>query len=159
MARPALTSRGRAKRAHPRYNETRQFEERGNSRLKKNSAVSPASTGEFSPDSIAALVQTALDDAKASDVETIDVRGKTTVTDYMIVASGNSTRHVKTLAESVVMASKKSGIEVLGVEGETESEWILVDLAHVLVHLMLPRTRTFYNLESLWSVDGEAAAG
>ena len=89
----------------------------------------------------------------------IDVRGKTSVTDYMVVASGNSTRHVKTLAESVVMASKKSGIEVLGVEGESESEWILVDLADVLVHLMLPRARTFYNLESLWTLDGEAAAG
>lgn len=110
-----------------------------------------------SPEQIAALVQTALDDAKANDVQTIDVRGKTTITDFMIIASGNSTRHVKTLADSVVMKSKKAGLEILGVEGGSDAEWVLVDLADVLVHLMLPRTRSFYNLEGLWSLEGQAA--
>ncbi len=110
-----------------------------------------------SPEQIAALVQTALDDAKANDVQTIDVRGKTTITDFMIIASGNSTRHVKTLADSVVMKSKKAGLEILGVEGGSDAEWVLVDLADVLVHLMLPRTRSFYNLEGLWTIEGQAA--
>lgn len=108
---------------------------------------------------IAQLVHTALDDAKAKDIEIIDVRGKTTITDFMVVASGNSTRHVKALAESVVTSSKRAGIEVLGVEGESEAEWILVDLADVLVHVMLPRSRDFYSLESLWKIEDKRAAG
>jgi ribosome-associated protein len=104
------------------------------------------------PASLVALVQEALEDAKANEIETIDVRGKTSITDFMVVASGNSTRHVKTLAESVVMKGKQAGVEILGVEGDSDAEWVLVDLADVLVHLMLPRTRAFYNLENLWSV-------
>ncbi|MEM9534009.1 MAG: ribosome silencing factor [Pseudomonadota bacterium] len=122
---------------------------------KRNVADSPTNE---TPETIAQLVQQALDDAKAVDVTTLDVRGKTTITDFMIVASGNSSRHVKTLADSVVVASKKRGLSVIGVEGERESEWILVDLADVLVHLMIPRARAFYGLESLWSVDGEVAS-
>ncbi|MDJ0653269.1 MAG: ribosome silencing factor [Xanthomonadales bacterium] len=111
------------------------------------------------PEQVAKMVQDALDDAKAISIETIDVRGKTTITDFMVVASGNSTRHVKTLAESVVLNSKRAGVEVLGVEGESEAEWILVDLADVLVHLMLPRTRDFYSLESLWKIEDKRATG
>ena len=111
------------------------------------------------PEQVAQMVHNALDDAKATNIETIDVRGKTTITDFMVVASGSSTRHVKTLAESVVMSSKRAGVEVLGVEGEGEAEWILVDLADVLVHLMLPRTRDFYSLEALWTIEDKRAAG
>lgn len=110
------------------------------------------------PDSLLELVQTALDDAKAVDPMTIDVRGKTTITDYMVVASGNSTRHVKSLSDAIVKKSKDHGVEILGVEGSGDAEWILVDLADVLVHLMLPRTRAFYALEKLWSVDEPTAA-
>lgn len=117
------------------------------------------STERSTPASVVALVQEALEDAKANEIETIDVRGKTSITDYMVVASGNSTRHVKSLAESVVMKGKQAGVEILGVEGESDAEWVLVDLADVLVHLMLPRTRAFYNLESLWSVGATAVAG
>ncbi len=123
----------------------------------KPSRADAQSTDQRSPEQVAALVQTALDDAKANDVQTIDVRGKTTITDFMIIASGNSTRHVKTLADSVVMKSKKAGLEILGVEGGSDAEWVLVDLADVLVHLMLPRTRSFYNLEGLWTIEGQAA--
>ena len=117
------------------------------------------STEHSTPDSVVALVQEALEDAKAREIEIIDVRGKTSITDFMVVASGNSTRHVKTLAESVVSKGKQAGLEILGVEGESDAEWVLVDLAVVLVHVMLPRTRAFYNLESLWSVEGPAVAG
>lgn len=121
---------------------------------KNSGTASPAAT----PEQVAELVQTALDDAKAVDIITIDVRGKTTITDFMIVASGNSTRHVKSLADGVITRSKERGLAVVGVEGERESEWILVDLADVLVHLMVPRARAFYALESLWAVDADAAA-
>lgn len=103
----------------------------------------------------AVLLQLALDaleEIKARDVVEIDVRDKTSVCDYMIVASGTSTRHVKSLADEVVKASKLAGYQPLGVEGEREAEWVLVDLGDVVVHVMLPRVREFYALERLWTV-------
>ncbi len=108
------------------------------------------------PESVVQLVEQSLEDAKAINVKVIDVRGKTAITDYMVVASGSSTRHVKTLAEQVSMNAKRDGLEVLGMEGQSEAEWVLVDLADVIVHVMLPKTRDFYNIENLWSVDGES---
>ena len=115
---------------------------------------------ESDPAAVAALVQQALDDAKAVDITQIDVAGKTTITDYMIIACGTSTRHIKTLADTVVVESKKAGCTVLGVEGDKDAEWVLVDLADVLVHVMLPRARAFYNLEKLWAegVSGDEVA-
>lgn len=101
------------------------------------------------------LALTALDDLKAQDVQVIDVRGMTSITDVMIVASGTSDRHVKALADSVVEAVKKHGVEPIGVEGESSREWVLVDLGDVIVHVMHPQTRAFYNLEKLWTVGEE----
>ncbi len=101
------------------------------------------------------LALTALEDLKAQDVQVIDVRGMTSITDVMIVASGTSDRHVKALADSVVEAVKKHGVEPIGVEGETSREWVLVDLGDVIVHVMHPQTRAFYNLEKLWTVGEE----
>ncbi len=98
------------------------------------------------------VVKTALDDLKAKDVREIDVRGKTSVTDIVIVASGTSTRHVKSIADEVVRSAKKAGLPPLGVEGQREAEWVLVDLGDIIVHVMLPRTREFYGLERLWTV-------
>ncbi|HFD78860.1 MAG TPA: ribosome silencing factor [Gammaproteobacteria bacterium] len=98
------------------------------------------------------IVLEALRDLKAVDISEIDVRGRTSVTDYMIVASGTSDRHVKSIADAVVMACKKAGVAPLGVEGEREGEWVLVDLGDVVVHVMQPRVREFYALEKLWSV-------
>jgi ribosome-associated protein len=97
-------------------------------------------------------VHGALDELKARDAVEIDVRGKSSVTDYMIVASGTSTRHVKSIADEVVRFVKKLGVQPLGVEGEREAEWVLVDLGDVVVHVMLPRVREFYALERLWTV-------
>ncbi len=97
----------------------------------------------------------ALDDMKARDVSVIDVRGKTSVTDYMVVASGTSDRHVHALASQVVEKVAEHRIKPLGVEGEHSRDWVLVDLGDVIVHLMLPETREFYQLEKLWQVDAE----
>ncbi len=102
-----------------------------------------------------ALVKTALEDLKAKDVREIDVRGKTSVTDLVVVASGTSTRHVKSIADEVVRSAKKAGLPPLGVEGQREAEWVLVDLGDIIVHVMLPRTREFYGLERLWTVGDE----
>jgi len=97
-------------------------------------------------------VHLALDDLKAKDAIEIDVRGKTSVCDYMVIASGTSTRHVKSIADEVVRKVKELDVMPLGVEGEREAEWVLADLGDVVVHVMLPRVREFYALERLWTV-------
>ncbi|HEY9198926.1 MAG TPA: ribosome silencing factor [Gammaproteobacteria bacterium] len=99
----------------------------------------------------------ALEDLKAQDIQVLDVRGMTSITDLMIVASGTSDRHIKALADNVVEAVKKHGIMPIGVEGETSREWVLVDLGDVILHVMHPQTRAFYNLEKLWTVGEEQA--
>lgn len=105
------------------------------------------------------VVLDALDGLKAKDVQEIDVRGKSSVADLMVVASGTSTRHVKSIADEVVRKAKQAGLPPIGVEGQREAEWVLVDLGDVIVHVMLPRTREFYGLERLWTVgDREFAA-
>ena len=106
------------------------------------------------------FVSDALEDMKALDIKTIDVQEKTVITDIMIVASGTSTRHVKSIAENVIIKAKQIGLKPLGSEGEKSYEWMLVDLNDVVVHVMLPTTRDFYNLEKLWEmpvVDPESA--
>ena len=98
------------------------------------------------------LILGALEEKKANDIVRLDVQDLTTVTDFMIVASGTSNRHVKALADAVVEKSKDAGHRPIGVEGEESSEWVLIDLQDALVHVMLPRVREFYNLEKLWSL-------
>jgi ribosome-associated protein len=106
----------------------------------------------------------ALEELKAKDVREIDVRGKTSIADLLVIASGTSARHVQSLADEVGKYATKAGVMPLGVEGEQEGEWVLVDLGDVIVHVMLPRIREFYGLERLWTVgdhgfeaDAEAA--
>ena len=98
------------------------------------------------------LVIEALEVVKAKDIVKLDVRELTTVTDYMIVASGTSNRHVRALADAVAEKSREAGHRPAGIEGEDGSEWVLLDLHDALVHVMLPRVREFYNLEKLWSL-------
>jgi len=105
-----------------------------------------------SVESLLKTVQAAVEELKAKDVTEIDVRGKSSVCDYMVIASGTSTRHVKSIADEVVKFAKKLDVMPLGVEGEREAEWVLVDLGDVIVHVMLPRVREFYALERLWTV-------
>jgi len=102
-------------------------------------------------------VITALEDLKAQDIQILDVRGMTSITDLMIVASGTSDRHIKALADNVVEAVKKHDVQPIGVEGESSREWVLVDLGDIILHVMHPQTRAFYNLEKLWTVGEERA--
>jgi ribosome-associated protein len=97
------------------------------------------------------IVRAALDEMKALDVREFDVRGLSDVTDFMVLASGTSDRHVKSIAERILRDVKSSGVRPFGVEGQREGEWVLVDLPDVLVHVMLPRMRELYALEQLWA--------
>ena len=103
-------------------------------------------------DRLLEIVIAALQDIKGVDIRVIDVRGMTSITDRMVIASGTSTRHLKALAENVVLKAKQHGFAALGVEGEDATGWILVDLVDVVVHVMMPEIREFYALEKLWSV-------
>lgn len=106
----------------------------------------------MSIDEVRVLVRTALEDLKAEDIVELDVKGKTSVADVIFVASGNSGRHVKSIANNVVMESKHAGNQPLGIEGETDADWVLVDLGDVVVHVMQAQARKFYDLEGLWKV-------
>ena len=103
-------------------------------------------------DRLLAVVMAALEDIKGVDIRVIDVRGLTSITDRMVIVSGTSSRHLRALADNVVLKAKQQNFPVLGVEGEDSTGWILVDLADVVVHVMMPETREFYALEKLWSV-------
>ncbi|MCU0836075.1 MAG: ribosome silencing factor [Chromatiaceae bacterium] len=104
------------------------------------------------------LVLATLADMKARDVTVMDVRDKTAVTDFMVVASGTSDRHVKAIAETVAYRAKEAGEQPLGTEGVGEGEWALIDLNGVVVHVMLPKVRDFYQLERLWSAPARVAS-
>lgn len=101
-------------------------------------------------DQLKTIAIEALNDLKAIDLIIIDIREVTTLADTMIICSGRSNRHVKSLAENVATSAKKHAVSYLKMEGEKEGEWVIVDLGDVIVHIMLPATRAFYNLEDLW---------
>lgn len=104
-------------------------------------------------DELKQLALDALEDLKAEDITVLDVRDKTTVTDWIIIATGTSSRHVKSIANSVISSAKQANKAPLGSEGEDDGEWVLVDLGDVIVHIMQRQVREYYDLESLWSVD------
>ena len=110
-------------------------------------------------DDITRIAKNALDELKAVDVQVLDVRGLTTVTDTMIIASGNSARQIRALSDNVIRRAKEAGIRPLGLEGQQESEWVLVDLGDVIVHIMHPASRAYYQLEKLWQPRQRQATG
>ena len=116
-----------------------------------------------SPEDLAHTLCQALDDGKAVDVRALDVRALTVITDYMIVASGRSSRQVKALHDRVIERATTEDVRAIGVEGQREGNWVLIDFGDVIVHIMQPETRAFYQLEKLWEwhpasaqVDGDA---
>lgn len=115
------------------------------------SAKATKKTAKAKP-SLMAVIENALADIKAANVQVFDVRALTDVADTMVIASGTSDRHVRSIADRVIEAAKKAGFRPMGVEGERDGEWVLVDLQDVILHVMLPRVRDTYRLESLWDV-------
>ena len=101
------------------------------------------------------LVLSALEDFKAIDIQQIDVTGQNPLTDLFVIASGSSLRHIKSMADNLIVKTKEAGCPPLGVEGDRQAEWVLVDLNDIIVHLMLPQTRAFYNLEKLWEASSQ----
>lgn len=120
--------------------------------------MTPKRKATVTPAALRDLAVAALDDLKAVELRVIDVRQSSAVTDFVVIASGTSDRHVRSLAGSVQRKAKEAGVIPLGVEGEQAGEWVLVDLRDVVVHVMLPRARAFYQLEKLWGLDTPLAA-
>ena len=118
-----------------------------------------AGMSELVPDMLRDLVVAALDAGKAQGLNVFDVRSLTTITDFMVIASGRSSRQVKALATRVVDSSRAQGLRPLGIEGLSAAQWILVDFGDVIVHIMQSETREFYQLEKLWDVDAGRDAG
>jgi ribosome-associated protein len=108
----------------------------------------------MTPEALVELAVDALEDLKAFDIQVLDVRGLTSIADFMIVASGTSTRQVQAMISNVVDRAKEAGVQVFGTEGRETGEWVLCDLGDVIVHAMHPTARLFYQLEKLW---GDAA--
>lgn len=105
-----------------------------------------------SPEDLTHTLCQALDDGKAVDVRALDVRALTVITDYMIIASGRSSRQVKALHDRVVERATTRDARAIGVEGQREGDWVLIDFGDVIVHIMQPETRAFYQLEKLWEL-------
>ena len=101
----------------------------------------------------------ALEDIKGKHIVSLDVRNLSGITDYLVIATGTSHRQVKALADNVVEELKKEDVRPLGIEGETVADWVLIDYGDVVVHVMMPETRAFYDLERLWSEGDHVAPG
>jgi ribosome-associated protein len=117
----------------------------------RKSSAKTGAAGTAKP-SLKAVVLAALDDMKALEVKVLDVRGLTDITDFMVIASGTSDRHVRSVAQRVVEKIKEAGFRPHGVEGQQDADWVLIDLNDMIVHVMLPRVREFYGLEKLWDM-------
>ena len=106
------------------------------------------------PDQILKLVTSSLDSDKAEDVVAIPLQGKSSMADHMVIASGSSSRQVAAMAEHLEFRLKQAGVEVLGLEGMRQADWVLIDANDVIIHLFRPEVREFYGLERMWGNDG-----
>ncbi|MFY0639345.1 MAG: ribosome silencing factor [Maricaulis maris] len=104
------------------------------------------------------LILDSLDDDKAENVVAIDLRGKSSITDIMIIASGRSARHVASLADHLVRKLKDAGGGKARIEGTQTNDWVLIDIGDIIIHLFRPEVREFYNLEKMWSVEPDSSA-
>jgi ribosome-associated protein len=120
--------------------------------LERNIAIPSKRKLRPSGDVLRALVETSLDDDKALDIVVIDLTGKTQMADYMVIASGQSSRQVGAMADHLCRKIKDLGVKEVTVEGVGQSDWVLIDAGDVVVHLFRPEVRDFYSLEKLWSV-------
>ena len=150
---PPLKSKDRAKavansraRAKSKTQAKPKPKPAGKLKTADNRPVSRAKT------SLKSVVIDALADMKALEVKVLDVRGLTDIADFMVIASGTSDRHVRSVAQRVVEKTKQAGFRPHGVEGQQDSDWVLIDLNEMIVHVMLPRVREFYGLEKLWDM-------
>jgi ribosome-associated protein len=141
--KPATVTSGTAKRRHGAA---------GKPAKRLAAAASSASGARTSKDSLKTVLLGALDDMKALEVKVLDVRDLTDIADYMVIASGTSDRHVRSVAQRVVEKAKEAGFRPHGLEGLKDGDWVLIDLSEVIVHVMLPRVREFYGLEKLWDL-------
>jgi ribosome-associated protein len=121
-------------------------------KTKRRTSVTVPKKTRKQPGALTAIAIAALEDMKAVNVKILDVRKLTDVADTMIVATGTSDRHVKSIAGRLVERCQQAGHRPYGIEGEREGEWVLVDLQDLIVHVMLPRIREFYGLEKLWDL-------
>jgi len=119
---------------------------------KSSSAKSSSAKSSSATSSLKTVVTNALSDMKALEIKVLDVRGLTDIADFMVIASGTSDRHVRSVAQRVVEKTKEAGFRPHGVEGQKDSDWVLIDLNEMIVHVMLPRVREFYGLEKLWDM-------
>jgi ribosome-associated protein len=126
------------------------------------SGAAPRARGVQTPAAARAALKSvilgALDDMKALEVKVLDVRGLTDIADYMVIASGTSDRHVRSVAQRVVEKTKEAGYRPHGCEGLKDGDWVLIDLHEMIVHVMLPRVREFYGLEKLWDMSAKRVA-
>ena len=118
----------------------------------KSKSAGNGDAAKAAPPSLKTVVTDALADMKALEVKVLDVRGLTDVADFMVIASGTSDRHVRSVAQRVVERTKEAGFRPHGVEGQQDGDWVLIDLSEMIVHVMLPRVREFYGLEKLWDM-------
>ena len=142
---PSSKSKGRKRAADPAGKQAA-TKLKGKLKTADHNAVSNAIP------SLKTVVLDALADMKALEVKVLDVRGLTDIADFMVIASGTSDRHVRSVAQRVVERTKEAGFRPHGVEGQQDSDWVLIDLNELIVHVMLPRVREFYGLEKLWDM-------
>jgi ribosome silencing factor RsfS/YbeB/iojap len=155
-AAPKVKAVGKAAKASTKASTKARAKAPAVQRTPQRASRKPQAAAAKPPTTLAGIVAAALDDMKAVNPTVIDVRGLTDIADTLVVASGNSDRHVRSIADRVIEYAKKAGHRPVGVEGERDGEWVLVDLQDVIVHIMLPRVREFYRLEDLWNVSAAA---